>query len=444
MKKSIVLFVSMLAFVLVSCEDPVQVGGDVPDQQEKKAKDSISFTVTLETRATKTMLRPDDAENLSRWEVLWSEGDEIRVFNADNREGVVFTLVKECAGFSTGTFTGPAITGDGPFYAVYPASAATALAVDGSIGLTVPDTQAYASVDEYIGAGANLSAGYAGSLAEGFTFKNLFGVLSLTVTNAAGIRSVSLYTKGASDVLNGAFTLTGLPEQTPLALPVAGQATEPHQKLTLDCGAGGGDRRVFNIVVPVGMLDAGMTVELYDSEGKAMVMNAGAYSGEGSIIKRSQASPMASFAYVPQYKAAFLASTSQAGAYRNVFADIFEMETYLEYNLSDEVAPVQYAFDNVIPDPADEANPGSRMFRLQGWTPVFYAVGIKLPSYRLEAGETISGAIVTTNLDTDNSASEPGEVKVLKKTASRAWLVGGEGEPAGIDRAGFIIMLTED
>ena len=195
---------------------------------------------------------------------------------------------------------------------------------------------------------------------------------------------------------------------------------------------------------PVGMLDAGMTVELYDSEGKAMVMNAGAYSGEGSIIKRSQASPMASFAYVPQYKAAFLASTSQAGAYRNVFADIFEMETYLEYNLSDEVAPVQYAFDNVVPDPADEANPGSRMFRLQGWTPVFYAVGIKLPSYRLEAGETISGAIVTTNLDTDNSASEPGEVKVLKKTASRAWLVGGEGEPAGIDRAGFIIMLTED
>ena len=59
--------------------------------------------------------------------VLWSAGDQIRVFNASHPEGVVFTLLDESAGTVKGKFSGDAPSGSGPYYAVYPASSSVRL-----------------------------------------------------------------------------------------------------------------------------------------------------------------------------------------------------------------------------------------------------------------------------------------------------------------------------
>ena len=75
------------------------------------------------------------------WSVLWSEGDQIRVYNDAHPEGIPFSLVRG-AGTSPGTFSGPA-PGSGPFRAVYPADRA-AQGNGTSIPVSFPATQTYA------------------------------------------------------------------------------------------------------------------------------------------------------------------------------------------------------------------------------------------------------------------------------------------------------------
>lgn len=426
MKRNVWLFMSMLALLLAACEDPMQEVGGGQEEQVKPAQDSMTIKVVLDQAATKTMLSPNDLDN-TIWEVLWSNDDKIRVFDAEHPSGVVFELT-DGIGKVTGTFSGPALTGTGPFYAVYPASAATALATDGSISLTVPDTQVYGTVWDYVGVGSNISAGYTTDLTAGFTFKNLFGLLSLNVTNANSVSRVVLYTKGATDVLNGAFKLTGLQSETPAVVPDDDQLTELHQKLTLECGAGVDGIRALNLVVPAGTLDAGMTIELYDTGGKAMVMNAGAHSPTSDnphFINRSHVRPMAEFAYSPQYKAGFLSpSTVEAGAFTGVkAADDASLSAVCPYVRGSG----QYAYS---------ATSDGRSVRIQDWTNGF-ALRLDLPA-TLTPGKKIDvGITALGNTGSIASSTNPVNMRVLKKSGNRIWL-------ADVSGSNGYIMFVED
>ena len=76
----------------------------------------MTITATLEQPVgTKTSLS-------SERQVLWSVGDQIRIYNSDTPAGVIYTLA-DGEGTTAGKFQGDPLTGQGPYYAIYPASA---------------------------------------------------------------------------------------------------------------------------------------------------------------------------------------------------------------------------------------------------------------------------------------------------------------------------------
>ena len=417
MKRIYLLTLGLLGlFAFAACTDELVPDPAGEEQVAAQKRDSITISVSLEQNMTKTLL--------SDTEVLWIEGDQIRIFNASTPNGEVFTL-DGIGGETTGTFSGPALTGDGPFYAVYPATAATAL--DGStVNLTVPGTQVYETAWDTFGVGANLSAGTAEALTDGFTFRNVFGVLRLTISGSSAVKSIVLNSKAESDVLNGAFALT-FSDGIPVATPASGQTGEAFHKLMLDCDLAGygvplaEEGSIFYLVVPAGTLDAGMTIEVFDEDDYAMIMNAGVSSG---FIVRSNIRPMPSFAYAPQYNAAFLTSEAVSGAFPGVSAD----GTLTEGCAYNEESG-QYSYKNT---PGDS---GSRYFRIQDWSAGF-ALALTTP-YVLKAGKKATVTVESLG-ETGVTSTADASMKVLKKVGNRVWLYDPNSDN------GYIMMMVED
>ena len=104
--------------MFTACSDQL-----IPETIEKENlvpvnENIMVFQASLEQpeAATKTSLFVDGTR------VVWTEGDQIRIFNHSHQDGVVFTLKSGEGGKESGTFEGEDI-GSGPYYAIYPASA---------------------------------------------------------------------------------------------------------------------------------------------------------------------------------------------------------------------------------------------------------------------------------------------------------------------------------
>ncbi len=414
-----------MSLAAVSCMEPIVVDDPVqPGFVEEKpvpAPDSMTFTVSLEQGDTKSLL--------SGTEVLWSDGDKIKVFNATHPSGQECTLI-EGIGEKTGKFSGPVMDGSGPFYAVFPASAAGTLDTStGIISLTVPDTQAYVTAWD-MSPEANFSAGTTDDLANGFTFKNLFGVLKFTITGTTTtkIGSIVVTSKGSTDVLNGAFSLS-FTGGVPITTSESGQTAESFRKLTLDCRYSPGEGISLSsaetelfLVVPAGTLDAGMTVEVVDLNNKVMVLNAGAYdTTTDHFINRSHIRPMPSFNFAAQYNAAFLQSDVASGAFTGVAATATQ-ESACTYVPSSG----QYSFMNTA---------STRQIRIQDWNAGF-ALTLSTP-YEIKAGTKVNVDVTAYGVSGISSTSSTTEMRVLKVVGDRAWIV----DPNTGN--GFIMMLVE-
>ena len=424
MKRLLIVCAAMLslAWAAVSCADPITIDIPNPNQGQEMVKpapatDSITIIVTLEQEtATKTSLNGNA--------VVWSAGDKIKVFNATHPEGEEFTLTDA----SSGKFTGKVVSGDGPFYAVYPASAAGTLSGE-VISLTVPAKQSYAA--NSFGLGANFSGGKTASLSSGFTFRNFFGLLKLQIQGSATVDSVVVYSKNSSDVLNGSFSLSFNETGVPVTTTGTGQPTAINQKLKLDCGSSGvalgSEAKPFYLVVPAGMLNDGMMVEMVVHEGDddgAMVLNTGAYTskeGQPYFINRSHIRPMAAISYSKQYDAAFLENDLASAAYTDTTNATTKVCSY-------DQSTGQYAFLN------SETN---RVMRFSDWTSGF---SCKLTTPKeLVMGAKIDLTVEAYGLDPDVSGSYTGEnqARVIKVTKDRAWITTPDGK-------GFIMMMLED
>lgn len=418
-----------MSLAAVSCMEPIVVDDPVqPGFVEEKpipAPDSITFSVSLDQGDTKTLISILPEGN----KVLWSAGDKIKVFNATHPSGQEYTL-KTGVGEKTGSFSGPVMDGAGPFYAVFPASAAGTLnTTTSTISLTVPDTQAYVTAWD-MSPEANFSAGTTDNLATGFTFKNLFGVLkfNITATTPTKIGSIVVTSKGSTDVLNGAFSLSftgGVPTTT----PATGQTAESFRKLTLDCRYSPGEGISLSsaetelfLVVPAGTLDAGMTVEVVDLNNKVMVLNAGAYdTTTDHFINRSHIRPMPPFNFAAQYNAAFLQSDVASGAFTGVTATATQ-ESACTYVPSSG----QYSFMNTA---------STRQIRIQDWNAGF-ALTLSTP-YEIKAGTKVNVDVTAYGVSGISSTSSTTEMRVLKVVGNRAWIV----DPNTGN--GFIMMLVE-
>ena len=407
---------ALLAGVLVmGCARTTELEpGQKTSQPEKTVSvpDSITFTAVLEN-GTRTLLGTDE-------KVLWSTGDEIRVFNESNPSGAVFSI-SGGVGTPTGTFSGPNI-GNGPFQAVYPASVATG-SQNGSISISIPSSQSYAA--ESFGAGANISVGQADQL-NNMLFRNVMGVLSLTLTGTATIGSICIQSY-VQETLSGTATLSNIAEEAGPTLTFGeGQTAESFSRLTLDCGTDGipltSTGKTFHLAIPAGALGSGYQIEVYDTDGKVMVRYAKA--SEDNAIVRNYIVSMPELEYAPDYKAAFLQSEA-IGAFSGTSAGSSEnMQSLCTYNENQS----QYAYNNTET---------SRYLRLQDWNSG-YALGLTMP-YTLNPGKKYN--VTLNQADGLNlSTTQPPftKMRVVKKSEGKVWL---QDATSGI---GFILMLAEE
>lgn len=408
MKKISILYVLVLLTFALSCSHVRENdwAQDIPETTETVQTGTVTFTASFD-QGSKTQLGED-------WSVLWSEGDQIKVFNNTHPEGVSFTLIRG-EGTPYGTFSGPD-PGAGPFQAVYPADR-TGKGNRSSIPVSFPSTQTYA--EGSFGPGASLAAGAADQL-DGLRFHNLAGALSLTLTGNQTITGIRLCSN-AEEQLWGTASIKGWTEDVPTVSFDSGQDGASFREVYLDCGKGvvlTGEGVPFHLIVPAGTLAGGYRIEVYDSEGLAMVKYAKAH--EDSRVDRSEVVRMPVLNYHPAYSAAFL-NSGEIGAFANVSAD-GEMSAICKY----VEGTGQFAYLT--------KKGKSRYLRLEDWA-AGYALGFTMP-YSLEAGKNC--AVTLQSLGQLPIVSGTVEnMRIVKLSDDKVWML----DPA--TDHGFILMMEE-
>lgn len=244
MKKSLLLISALaLAWLLTSCK-----------KKDDAPLTETTFKASIEKsngNALKTALDPSNGN------VLWNEGDKIRVYNG-NEETAVFTLT-DGAGTTEGMFaTSEAFEMIPPFKVVYPFDAS----YDGSKAtFELPDTQSITDIQSFE---KGIFPMIAYSSDNNLSFKNLCGGLGIRLKGlGAHVSSIRLTSKKTDDKLSGIYEITDItaanPELTPANSSSASNSITINCDITLTTAA-----KCFYIVLPTGTLSEGFTIDVYD------------------------------------------------------------------------------------------------------------------------------------------------------------------------------------
>lgn len=173
MKKIIIAMAAIAAaFTTVSCNK------NQFTELEENTEGNCTITASTESALTKTTLYGNDTDG---YEVVWSEGDTFKL------RGETFTLIKG-AGTASGTFQGYVYATNGTSTAYYPAS---------YNGYDWPAEQTYTEGNI---TNSPMTAGvycYQGKIQGGMIeFKNVGGILRLSVKGTARIKRIKVYTFG--------------------------------------------------------------------------------------------------------------------------------------------------------------------------------------------------------------------------------------------------------
>lgn len=224
--------------------------------KEKKVSKEAVFTANIEQhigQQGRTAINPLNGD------VKWLAGDKILVANG-NGETAEFTL-QSGAGSTEGTFrtTGEFEMAE-PFTAVYPQ---TATLSGTTATFNLPATQTLTQTGTFAN-GANPMAAYGTD--ENLYFKNLCGGLDVRLLgdniHVSGIR----ITGAEGEKLNGTFTVDCSANEPAL---MVGQGTNGTNIVTLNCDVtltSTTTAQEFFIVLPVGALAQGFTMEVLDGE----------------------------------------------------------------------------------------------------------------------------------------------------------------------------------
>lgn len=224
--------------------------------KEKQSSKEAVFTADIEQLAGqqgRTSINPENGM------VKWLAGDKIMIAN-DEGETATFTL-QSGAGTTNGTFrTAGEFEMTEPFVAVYPQTAT----LNGSTAtFNLPAIQTLTQTGTFAN-GANPMAAYAED--ENLFFMNLCGGLDVRLLgdniHVSGIR----ITGNESEKLNGNFTVDCSANEPAL---MANQGTNGTNIVTLNCDVtltSTTTAQEFFIVLPVGALAQGFTMEVLDGE----------------------------------------------------------------------------------------------------------------------------------------------------------------------------------
>ena len=380
----------------------------VPEQKEK----TMVFRASLEQpeSATKT--------SLSGTDVVWNEGDQIRIFNEATPAGAIFTLKAGYGGEVDGEFVGTDI-GAGPYYAIYPASVSDSFTTSPlAINTVVEANQTY--VANSFGNGANVAVASAADM--NLSFKNVFGAISFTLTGSATISKINIYTR-ENEILNGSLHITGINTANPTGTMSAAVVKDVNLYKSLSCGAGvalnAGPGVTFYITVPVGAFANGFYVEFIDNAGTAMIKSV---NGTSHVIKRSEIHQMGTLAYGPEtdpyrplYSSAFLQEKDDFAAYASVVANSgIKRCTYTE-------GQSQYAVNKTA---------STRYVRFQDWK-TGYSLALDFSMLALPLNAKPNVAVTALGATGDGITTKAATaMKIVKRTAKHAWVVdtnSGEG-----------------
>lgn len=236
----------MLAMVSCEKKDAVKEGqGELV---------STTFVCTA-TPTEKTAVASEDGETAT---IVWSNGDDIKVFNATG--GYVCPMTKG-SGTSEAVFEGQC-EGTGPWTAICPSSAANAYN-NGAITIALPASQDYAY--KTFAQGAMPCVAY--STSNQLMFNHVCGALKLSLKGEGTIGYIKITDRGAGK-LNGEFIVT--PEESAVAVKSGEDGTNAIQ---LNCGTDGVALSTTNatdfwFVIPAGAFSSGFEAVVVTTDGK--------------------------------------------------------------------------------------------------------------------------------------------------------------------------------
>jgi len=242
MKKIYLLGAALVMLASVSCD---KNSGTQPSAE----KGEMTFSATSKG-AVKTTVTGGTT-------VVWSSGDDIKVFAPDDTKGGVCGIIKG-AGTSEAEFKG-VCSFKGPWTAICPSAVVAEIGMgysSGEITFVVPSTQVYAG--NTFAKGAMPCVAYANET--NLEFNHVFGVLKLQLKGTGSIESITLVDKNGFK-LNGTFNVN--PSVTAAATKVEGNGSAA---ILLTCGTGvelnTSTATEFWFVVPQGAFAGGLDANI--------------------------------------------------------------------------------------------------------------------------------------------------------------------------------------
>lgn len=248
-------------YLAIACTGVLAIAGCQKPEMEDAANAAgqttvIEATLSDEGIESKTQMTPGaDADT---YKVEWQAGDAVQM----NGNPSTAIAIKEDASNASFTFEGASF--DAPYYAVYPAAAATAFA-DAAYTLSLPKTQTYVGSDKF-SPEASLMLGYSAESGK-VAFRHAMAYIRLTLSAGdAPVRSVT-FESNNQEAMAGAFKATC----TDGAWTLAKESGSVYAVDLVCEGEGAAIGEKMLVAIPAGTYAEGFRIVVKDTQSHYMV-----------------------------------------------------------------------------------------------------------------------------------------------------------------------------
>ena len=405
--KMLIRALSALSVTMAFTACRVALETDLQNAYESTTRRSSGAQMVLV--ATMETPEGETKTTLSGSQVLWKAGDQIKIFDSGTGS-VTLTLDPECDGQAVGEFTGTILLGSGPYYAVYPASAAISRSSN-NLSINIPQEQTLTAGS--FGNGNNIAVAKIASLDDALHFKNVLGAVCIQLSSSITATRVRIQTKGA-EYLCGSGTVDMSGDVPSLSIATG---TTDNQIVEATGSASG---TAFYLMLPPNALANGFITQVAAGS-NAMLKEAPA--SESNKITRSGIVAMPAFAYENQIHTNFLNITPLPFGYYSGVGQNMSYQTLFGF----DKATSQYA--------TTVQGNTSRTFRLQDFS-AHKMYSFVLP-YALELGGLYSATMESISTSTYLGPADQGSFRLVQKTGNAAWFIRQD------NAFGFIIPLED-
>ncbi len=388
---------SVAVFALTGCQEEKTEGPDNPD----------NYYASVETFNIRTKTALGEGRS-----VVWSSEDRIAVFEGGS-EGQAYQVLDSYIGKSSGEFSlvddltanGTAAI-DGTI-AVYPFNenlSVTSSVNDGYeiTGINFPAEQRYSAGSFSDEAFPMVALAPSGS--KNLSFKNIGGILKLSLTGSYSVSRITL-TGNSDELLSGSATVTLGPDGIPSVKMSEGASAsvvlicDPAVQLDTE------KANDFYISIPATDFEAGFTVTVTDSEGRNTIKD----TGKQNIVKRSGILAMPEFAQnalvmmnnVPDSNWDLILTDlhqnalcfSYAETSSNELLAIMDEEYEIRMHFDDTGKPVSYYSDDMEVHIEYDGNNASYYFIIDGTSIIDTDSSVSEPQVKSGTEENVDFAI---------------------------------------------------